>query len=293
MLHRNRVTACAEIEQRKFLSAADFTEYYLLPRKPVVLRSAMCAMPAIECWDLDFFATHYGSSFVPVDGALSGKRMRLGDYIRALRNCSLGPSGQGALYMRNLLLFEHFPELRADFEMPWIARPNWLQSRLLGDFTGGSWKYWVELFLSGPGSRFPFVHVDPYYTHAWSMQISGRKRFWLWEPSPGQFEWLRTGAQERQDASTITPDTRFESFFPKRQSYSVVLEPGDLAFVPAGWWHTTETAEESVTLGGNFVEESNWREFRDYYLTRNPHHTIQQAIARRISSVVAPLILRR
>ena len=282
-----------EIEQRDHLTREEFTERFLLPRTPVVLRSAMRSMGAVDRWDLDFFAAHYGDRRVPVDGAQSGKRMRLREYVEDLRSKAASPSEGGALYMRNLMLFEQFPELRSEFQMPWIAQPNWLQSRWHGDFSGGSWTYWVELFLSGKDSRFPFVHIDPYYTHAWSIQISGRKRFWLWGPTEGQFEQLLAGTLERQDARRITPETKFESHFQARSGHSLVLGPGDLLFLPAGWWHTTETSEESVTLGGNFVERSNWPEFSEYYCKRNPHHTLPQAISRRLSALVAPLLLPR
>ena len=272
------------------MSREEFRRAHLRPRRPLVLQAPAKSIAAVGTWTLDFFATHYASHRVPIDGLFSGREETIGSYVQQLRATPQG-SELGSLYMRNLLLFERFPELRADFEMPWIADPNWLQSPVLGDFSGGSWRYWVELFLSGPGSRFPFVHVDPYYTHAWSLQIAGRKRFWLWEPLETQYQEFLDGTLARQDPQVITAATRLEDFFPERRSFSVVLEPGEILFVPAGWWHTTETREESVTLGGNFVEASNWKDFRRLYLARNPPHSLGQFLQRRITSMVAPAYL--
>ena len=50
----------------------------------------------------------------------------------------------------------------------------------------------------------------------------------------------------------------------------MLCRPGDLFFCPSDWWHSTKviSAEPSVTLGGNFVDESNkgvfeskWRDY--------------------------------
>lgn len=263
---------------------------FLVPREPLVLRGAVREMPAVGKWNVDFFAQRYAARRVPVDGSGSGKEMRLDEYVRWLRT-SAGDSDDGALYMRNLQIFEHFPELKRDFKMPWIAQPNWLQSPVLGDFSGGSWRFWVELFLSGAGSRFPFVHMDPYYTHAWSVQLSGRKRFYLWPPEREQHAKLLRGEIKRQDPTPIGAETELAKIILDRPCYQVELGEGDLLFIPAGWWHTTETQEASVTLGGNFVEASNWHEFRKLYLARNPAHTHWQAVSRRISSAITPTLL--
>lgn len=45
------------------------------------------------------------------------------------------------------------------------------------------------------------------------------------------------------------------------------LQPGELLFIPANYWHTTKTVsvQPSVTVGGNFVNESNRELFLDEY----------------------------
>ncbi|MBL4636440.1 MAG: cupin-like domain-containing protein [Kofleriaceae bacterium] len=271
------------------MSRKAFQTKYLETRTPLVLRGAMTDTAAVAHWDMEFFASRYGSQRVPIDGIRSGLFMELGEYIERLR--AVRDETEPVLYMRNLLLFETFPELRQDFAMPWIAQPNWLQSPLVGDYSGGSWRYWVELFLSGPGSRFPTVHIDPYFTHAWSIQLSGRKDFWLWPSLAEEREKMRAGEAPWQHGNEVKPDTELSDFFGDRECYRLTLEPGDLAFIPAGWWHTTETHEASLTLGGNFVESSNWFDFSRSYQSRNPTHSRRQALKRKASSLVASRVL--
>ncbi len=271
------------------MSRKEFQTLYLETRTPFVLRGAMTNTAPVADWDMEFFASRYGAQRVPIDGIRSGLSMELGEYIQRLR--SVRDETEPVLYMRNLLLFERFPELRQDFSMPWIAQPNWLQSPLVGDYSGGSWRYWVELFLSGPGSRFPNVHIDPYFTHAWSIQLSGRKDFWLWPVAAEEREKMCSGEAPWQSADELKPDTELSVFFNDRKCYRVTLCPGDLAFIPAGWWHTTETHEASVTLGGNFVESSNWLDFSRSYENRNPVHSRRQALKRKAAELVASRVL--
>ena len=47
----------------------------------------------------------------------------------------------------------------------------------------------------------------------------------------------------------------------------MTIGPGDALFVPDGWWHTARCVSEtpSVTLGGNYVDASNYDAFSDAF----------------------------
>ncbi len=239
-------------------------------------------------WDFDFFLERFPERNVPIDGLFSGRREPLGEAIAALR----ASSATSRPHVRNVLLPDYLPELCREFRPPSFAQPNWLKSRALADYSGGSWRTWIELFLSAEGTRFPFVHIDPYYTHAWSVQLSGAKHFWLWKPQPEQFARVAMGELPRKHPAAITADTDLSRIFADRAPTRITLEAGDRLFIPAGWWHTTESIQESVTLGGNFVNQSNWREFRILYDARNPPHSARQALVRRAARHLAPRYLR-
>jgi hypothetical protein len=126
---------------------------------------------------------------------------------------------------------------------------------------------------SRSGSSF---HIDPNCTHAWNAPIIGRKRWIFYPPGvdpPGVYpspdgddvcmpisigEWFLTHWDEhvrRRDH----PD-------PSRRPLECTAFPGDVLFVPHGWWHMVLNIGDdddvvgrgaSVALTRNYVSASN------------------------------------
>jgi hypothetical protein len=153
---------------------------------------------------------------------------------------------------------ETFPELRAEEWIPPLARPNWFERWELRGLVPDLWSRWVEILIGAAGMGYPSVHFDSFMTHAWARQMHGTKRFRLWPPFAGQPSHLshefRTHvlAAQGRDVKTLLGHS-----LPSE----IVLNAGDILFIPAGWWHLTEILATSVTLSGNFVNDSNWRDF--------------------------------
>lgn len=57
------------------------------------------------------------------------------------------------------------------------ATPNWLESPW---FARGEWGGAIELFIGGPGGKFPYIHLDYYHLSAWIDQLYGKKQFTVW-----------------------------------------------------------------------------------------------------------------
>lgn len=121
-------------------------------------------------------------------------------------------------------------------------------------------------------------HIDPNCTHAWNAPIIGRKRWIFYPPGvtpPGVFpspngddvcmpisigEWFLTywdaHVERRND-----PDVN-------KRPLECTAEPGDVLFVPHGWWHmvlnigdnddlASDDRGVSVALTRNYVSASN------------------------------------
>lgn len=117
----------------------------------------------------------------------------------------------------------------------------------------------------GPGGHMECLHYDA--MDGTLMQLHGSKRVVLFPPSqtfnlyPFPFyAHLRYGLKLRSWFSRVYPDhPDFEAFPKLRQAlkhkYDITLNPGDVLYIPAGWWH------EVTSLGTGMVCSVNrfWR----------------------------------
>ncbi len=228
-----------------------FTSRFMRPGRPVVYQGYARRWPAVRTWSLELLSRRFGTRTIPVSlGRQTPKPTRLAPFLEQVANAR---PGANVAYLRNIFLSEHFPELLRDVRWPKLASPNWLRHQLLSPyFSRENAHRWFELFISAPFTSFPSAHVDRHHTHAWLLQVHGQKNVYIWpknaaDPSRGNAE-LRKG----QDIARV---------FPRLHSAQYTLQPGDLLFIPSDTWHAAESASVSITLSGNWVNDTNWSEF--------------------------------
>lgn len=268
---------------RPSLEYPAFVEEYLVPRRPVVVPGAVAGSRAVERWTLPWFKQNYGERQVRVDRDGERVMMPLGDYIAGVESHAWSETAAPP-YLRNNFLLEYFPELLDDVEVPVYCTPNWLEAPALRYLVPPGWTRWVELFISAPRTRFPAVHVDAAMTHGWVIQVRGEKRYWFWPPLPGQPNYSPHSEAEDRKRGKVCLGRDLEQFFAHAAPIQVVAGPGDFVFIPAGWWHTAESLSASITLSGNFVNESNWTDFCESYFHGLKHagglESLDQAVGR-------------
>jgi histone arginine demethylase JMJD6 len=228
---------------------ADFYGEHVLPRRPVVLRGAARGWPAVGKWTPAHLKEVVGHKVLALSADNPVRTLAVGEYLDRL---DAAPRGAPLPYLRNVFLHVALPELSPDVEQPAWIQPNWLEVEPLASLiraVSPQWLRWCELFISGPGTRFPFVHIDRHMTHAWCVQIFGRKQYFAWPPRPG-FQ------------AADCRDRYLEVFF-DTEPFLGTLDPGDAIFIPAGWPHTAQSVTTSIGVSGSWVNESNWREFSD------------------------------
>jgi hypothetical protein len=245
---------------RPGLSFERFVAEHLVPRVPVVVPGASAKIAAVARWTPGYLAAACGDHLVRVDVAGAIEMWKLREFIERLESGSFAATAVPP-YLRNASLVELLPELIADVELPDYCRPNWLGSEALVRFIPPVWTNWIELFMSGPATRFPRVHVDSSMTHAWVIGVQGRKRFWAWPPRPGQPSFSIHAPDQRRQAGLDCIGKDLETFFSHATPLTAEIGPGDFVFIPTGWWHTAESTTTSISLSGNFVNETNWDEF--------------------------------
>jgi hypothetical protein len=244
-----------EIERRTNLSMGEFRRRYLHANQPVVISDALKAWPALARWTPEFFRERYPTKTVSAGGQthLMGELMD-----RVLRSTPENP----APYLRNEPLEELFPELLADIRpTPEYLKPNWLDRPINHpDATQLNRGAKIELFIGGTGQSFPVLHYDGLHTHAFLMQIYGRKQYFVYPPDQTPYMYPKPDDPNLSLVNNVeTPDLEKYPLFAQARGTNFTLDAGELLFVPSGWWHTVRMLSPSITLSVNSANSSNWR----------------------------------
>jgi histone arginine demethylase JMJD6 len=270
-----------QIERRPALSYAEFSERYMCANIPVIITGAINGWRALSRWSPEFFKTEFGGMEFSIEGryvAPETTRFTMARFI----DCVLASTNENpAPYFRNRVLSEEFPALQQDIEpLPKYVWPNWLLDYYLvksvrQTFNRGAA---IELYIGGSGGSFPVLHYDGVASHAFLMQIYGRKQFTLYSPDQEPFLYP---AKDKPNISTLNsidkPDLERFPLFAKAIPTTFVLEPGETVFVPSRWWHTTYMLTPCITISINVVNQSNWKAVMDYVTTRSPNAMVSVA----------------
>jgi len=246
-----QVTSTIPIERRHRPAYAEFGRDFLKPHKPVVISGALGQWKAMN-WTPEYFHDNFPDHPVSVDG----NAYRMADFIELVINSS---DEKPAPYLRNAIIDRFMPKLLPDVHpLPEYFSPNWLvgplSQMLRSRLHGGS----EELYIGGRGGKFPFLHYDTWHTHAFIAQIYGTKEFTAYAPDQTPYLYVK---QERRNQSLVdieNPDYERFPLFAKATRMRFKVEPGEIVFIPAGWWHTAKMLTPSISVSVNRANASNW-----------------------------------
>ncbi|WP_335136723.1 cupin-like domain-containing protein [Nostoc sp.] len=232
------------VERCSHLSCDEFVDKYASVGKPVIITDVMQDWKAMKKWDLDFFKSHYGSIEHVVKNDKNEDRafMTIADYIDYM---SVENSDE-CLYLANWVV-SYYPELLEDYKEP-IYFSNWFQRlprKLLQKYEYDN----PEIFIGHKGTSVG-LHKDPSSCAAWLGLISGRKKIIFFTPE--QKDVLYEG---KVDA--FNPNLEKFPLYAKAKPVEVILEPGEIIYIPPNWWHQVKNLENSIGMGNLFVNESN------------------------------------
>jgi hypothetical protein len=117
---------------------------------------------------------------------------------------------------------------------------------------------WPSLFI-GPKNSLSSLHVDTFGSNFWMFLIHGRKKWRFYSPDdlcalspmfPSSFEPVFSLSEEEIERTGI-------------QYYEVILNPGELIFVPSGSPHSVVNLDGTVAISCNYIDESNIKKCLD------------------------------
>ncbi|SCF45179.1 Cupin-like domain-containing protein [Micromonospora matsumotoense] len=225
------------LERRADLTPDEFFSRYYFGNRPVVLDGLMADWPALG-WTLDGLAAACGDAVVEVMTGRNANPDHAWQYDRHRTSMTfrdyLALLGSGTrtndYYMvpRNENWSGALRPLAADIRTPeGIVDPSGLGHLLLG-----------------PAGTVTPLHVDN--SSVLLGQVLGRKRVRLVPSYERHLVYPRGGTFSAVDAAS--PDLTRHPRYAEATVLDTVLEPGQLLFVPVGWWHWVEALEVSATV---------------------------------------------
>lgn len=122
-----------------------------------------------------------------------------------------------------------FPELSADVSFPPLFDPERFFSSVLR--------------ISSPGVQL-WTHYD--VMDNFLMMVSGLKRVVLFRPTDALFMYLQDDKSQVLDIDN--PDPNLYPDFQRAIRYECVLQPGDILFIPALWFHNVVNVDGGVAV---------------------------------------------
>jgi len=223
---------------------ADFRRRFEVPRQPVVITGAIDHWKAIGRWSPDYFAEHLGNERLPVSiceeeppegGPVPPELLMKSKIVKMLIKDYLAEmaSGSRKTYVPGMPLKSNMPMLLDDIDTPPYREEG----------STASPRIWFGSRVIGP------LHYDP--TNNLHGIVYGGKRFLLFHPK--QLSLLYPSSMfstipQMSQASINQPD--YARFPRLRKAAPLIadLAPGDLLFLPAGWWHQVTTPTPTISI---------------------------------------------
>jgi Cupin-like domain len=234
-------------DQRRPVREVAFTTHDAFYRsgpdwEPAVFRGVAKHWPAVQKWNLEFFIRNYGdTTAVLIDQqGLYGEGEK-GRYMVSNMGALLSSIRDGKREaLRFLPTIDDNPELKLDLDMQWFG--GFRSQFALREFT--------QFFLAPP-STFTPVHCA-HESNAF-LQVHGRKRWLLW---PARHQQLIQPPSDRKPYfhSNYYPgrDTGAPKLGAYAPAFEVVLDPGDVLYVPPFVWHCVENLDTTIAVAYRF-----------------------------------------
>jgi hypothetical protein len=249
--------ASNEVPRRERLSGAVFLDEHYRRNQPVIITGMLDDCPARDKWTFDYLIARLGDKEVEVQFGRNAdpdyemnsqthkRRMPFGEYVAMVRDAG----STNDFYMTANNDGHNRQALQALMaDVPPLA--EYLQE-------GSSGFFWF-----GPAGTLTPFHHD--LTNNFMIQVAGRKRVRLIAPCDTPKVYNQRHCFTPLDGRHIDLER-----FPMMADVPViecVLEPGEILFLPVGWWHFVEALDVTIT-----ISTTHFRWDNDFY-TQYPRH---------------------
>jgi len=230
------------IERRSNIGRDEFLAKYYAPNRPVIITGMMTKWKALSLWTPEYLKKQCGDMIVEITAGRQSDpqyelnlekhkiKLRFRDYIDMV--LSGGETNDYYLVANNFF----FKEAGAKLLYEDIEQfPEYLND-IKGTENGSLW--------FGPAGTVTPLHHD--LMNILVAQVYGRKRFTLIPSNHVHLLYNEKGVFSEIDLEQ--PDLIQHPMFQDVKLQEVVLEPGEVLFVPVGWWHHVRALDIAITV---------------------------------------------
>lgn len=234
-----------------------FFEHYYALNQPLIIRNAVKDWPAIKRWNPDYLTEKAGDREVQIQARRTQNQnyeiqasqhrhvTRFADFV----NRVFAESESNDVYMtaqNGDINGQALESLWPDLE-PLPA--------MLDDATGTHRMF----FWIGPRGTVTPLHHD--LTNNLMAQVVGRKLVKLIAPDCLPYVYNHYHCYSQVDPENV--DAGKFPLFSRVKVHDVVIGPGDLLFLPVGWWHHVRSLDPSITITATNFRGIN--QFNEHY----------------------------
>jgi hypothetical protein len=202
--------------------------------KPVVLRGAASAWAATRTWSPEAFAERFGDVEITPSVNLPDTEVpyqaRDVDHRKTMTVRELvARMDAGERCYIDQVVAGKYPGLEEDFEFESLQPPNILTVLV-----------WIG---SRTRSGLHYDYIDNFFA-----QVHGTKTAILAAPEEARNLHVFDDAHTKSQVAPQHPDLRAHPRVKRATLHETKLEPGDVLFLPKGWWHYFASSERSISL---------------------------------------------
>jgi ribosomal protein L16 Arg81 hydroxylase len=241
------------VERRLNLSAEEFFRCYYSVNRPVVLQDGLRNSPATAQWNPDYLKSRCGNEMVEVMAGRNADRdyeinsdhhktrTRMHEFVDRVKQADQTNDFYMVANNRSLESGHMKALLDEVHVLEKILDPKRAQSRMF---------LWF-----GPGGTVTPLHHDA--MNILLAQVYGRKVVTLIPSFQTPYVYNHVGVYSAVDCEN--PDYDKFPLFRKTTQLKVLLDPGQVLFIPVGWWHHVRSMDVSISLSF-----TNFRTANDY-----------------------------
>ena len=230
------------IDRVSGLTAPAFFRWYYCVNHPVVLLDRMSNWAALERWTPGYFKTHFGDEMVEVmtqrnsdaDYEINSERhktkMRLDQYVDLVQ--SAGETNDFYMVANNRSIEAGKMRLMLD------------DIQLIDGILDPENSAAKPFVWFGPAGTVTPLHHDT--MNILLAQVLGRKKVTLIPSSQTHLVYNHLSVYSEVDCEA--PDYDRYPLFRKVSRLEIVLEPGEILFIPVGWWHHVRSLDVSISV---------------------------------------------